>query len=112
MERAFSGDIFENTTKPEAMMGWKSGTREWIVRQKTMLLYGKDWGQFVAVGWLVVESLHKYWPFSEIGLIEMMIIALFGMWLTGFTMFKLGFFTSENDFRFKNSFLRKIDVTK
>ena len=49
---------------------------------------------------------------SEIGLIELMAIALIGMWATGFVLFKLGFFTSENDFRFKNSFLRKIDIDR
>jgi len=112
MEHAFSGDTEGHANKPEAMMGWKSGIREWIVRQKTMMLYGKDWGQFIALGWLVVDSLHKYWPFSEIGLIELMAIALIGMWATGFVLFKLGFFTSENDFRFKNSFLRKIDIDR
>jgi hypothetical protein len=94
------------------LTSWQHKVREWIVRQKIMLLYGKDWAQFVLIGFIGVDALKKYWPFSMFGIVELMIAAILGMWMLGLVLFKLGFFTSENDFRFKNSFLRKIDIDK
>jgi hypothetical protein len=91
---------------------WQHNIREWIVRQKTMLLFGKDYAQFLLIGFIGVDALKKYYPFSLFGIPELMAAALLGMWFGGFVLFKFGFFTSENDFRFKNSFLRKIDVDK